>query len=63
MHPSLFDTGGKLNAMHPNRSKKADPVTWCQWLAMDHGALDLDMDDRALMLRECHLPGSMFNEH
>lgn len=44
------------DARHRNRSAAADPLIWCQWLALDSGDPDTDAD-RALMLRECHLPG------
>ncbi len=44
------------DARHRNRSADADPLVWCQWLAMDLGALAND-DARELMLLECHMPG------
>jgi hypothetical protein len=47
-----------LDPKHRNRSAEAEPLIWCQWLAMDHGAVRIDNDeDRYLILRECHLPG------
>lgn len=49
------------DARHHNRSAAADPLIWCQWLAMDLGAVAMDEDSRELMLAECHLPGKFLD--